>query len=106
MATEALQRRPSARRDLVTVEIDGEMVVLDRRGGGLHLLNTTASAVLVGCDGSATVDELSRELAETFGAPLRNVNQDVLSALDVLEDADLLRPTGDRDGGCVGCQTA
>lgn len=99
MTTWSADDRPRVKDDLVVHEIDGEVVVFDRSVGGLHHLNASATAVFLACDGDATAEELSREVAHAFGVPTADIQADILPLLDRLTEAGLLVPPG----GCRGC---
>ena len=75
------------------VELDGEAVVYDERSGELHHLNTTATLVFDLCDGTASVKELSADLAEAFQVPPDEVERQVRALLRRFRKAGLL------DGG-------
>lgn len=90
--------RPKAREDLTVVELDGEAVIFDENQGSLHHLNPTASIVFSLCDGTCSVPELARDIAEAFGAPLEDVEPHALSVVADFEAAGLL------EGSSVGSQ--
>lgn len=71
------QRSPSG----LSVELDGERVVLDTASGGLHRLDRMASLIWTMLDGSASVAELVDDLADVFQAPPEVVEPDVLRML-------------------------
>jgi hypothetical protein len=83
---------PRARADVASVELDGEVVILDEREDALHLLNPTATTVWRCLDGSGTVGELIADLSEVFGSDPQTVRNDVgallsdLAARRLLED--------------------
>jgi PqqD family protein of HPr-rel-A system len=64
---ERIDERPKVREDLTVVELDGEAVIYDERNGDLHRLNQTATLVFSLLDGSATVEELARDISEAYG---------------------------------------
>jgi hypothetical protein len=81
---------PRARTDVASVELDGEVVILDEREDALHLLNPTATAVWRCLDGSGTVGELVTDLAEVFGSDPATVSDDVGVLLADLAERGLL----------------
>jgi PqqD family protein of HPr-rel-A system len=89
--------KPRVRDDLTVVELDGETVIYDERTGDLHHLNPTATIVLGLCDGTATVKEFSREIADAFGEPVVSVERQVRTLLKDLRKAGLLHD-GNGDG--------
>jgi peroxiredoxin len=73
---------PAARADVVSVEVDGEMVIGYLPEGESHLrthaLNATASIVWRCFDGSGTLDEIVADIADAFGTDVEVVRADVL----------------------------
>lgn len=69
-----LARLPS----VATVEIDGESVLFDGASGSLHLLDPVGAIVWSCLDGSATLDELTTDLSDAFGAEPAQVRADVV----------------------------
>ena len=59
--------RPKTRSDLTIVELDGEAVIYDDDAGELHHLNKTATIAFSLFDGTATLKELAKELANAYG---------------------------------------
>jgi PqqD family protein of HPr-rel-A system len=59
------------------VELDGEAVVYDERSGELHHLNPTATLVFKLLDGTATVRQLAAEVADAFGLPQREIDEQI-----------------------------
>jgi PqqD family protein of HPr-rel-A system len=103
---ERLDERPRARDDLTVVELDGEAVIYDEINGDLHRLNPTATVVFSLLDGSATLDELARELADAYGMPVEELERPVRELAAQLGDLHLLVGTEpdppDRDGADGG----
>ena len=92
--------RPKVRDDLIVVEIDDELVVVDRRHEGLHHLNRSAAAVFHSCNGTATYAQISAALAATYAVPFTQMQHYVAPVLDRLAQARLLEGA---DDGCVEC---
>jgi PqqD family protein of HPr-rel-A system len=82
--------KPRIRQDLTVVELDGEAVVYDDDSGELHHLNPTATVVLTLCDGTATVKELSAEIADVFRQPPDEVERQVRALLRDFRKVGLL----------------
>jgi PqqD family protein of HPr-rel-A system len=61
--------KPKVRPDLTFVEVDGEGVVYDPETIELHHLNASAALVYQLCDGTGTVKELARDIAEELELP-------------------------------------
>lgn len=82
--------RPRGRDDLVVIELDGEAVVYDEGSGDLHHLNATATSVFAMCDGSASVREVSAELADVYGVSREDVETQVRRLIRRLRQAGLV----------------
>jgi PqqD family protein of HPr-rel-A system len=90
--------KPKARADLAVVELDGEAVIYDERSGSLHHLNPTATIVFSMCGGSATIRELSVDIAEAFDVSLDTVEPEVRRVLRQFRKAELLDGNGKAHG--------
>lgn len=88
------------------VELDGEAVIYDDESGELHHLNPTATIVFNLCDGTATIKELSAEIANAFEQPAAEVEKQVRTLLREFRKVNLLEgdlmdgksPKGKKDG--------
>jgi len=81
---------PVRSRDVYTVEIDGEAVLLDERENRLHLLNHSATLVWQCFDGEVTVAGLARELSEELDAPYEPLLEETLAVVRDLAGEGLL----------------
>jgi hypothetical protein len=81
---------PKRRSDLVERVIDGEPVILDRAGGNVHRLNATASCVWSQLNGENSPDVIAAYLATQFDSTPDTVLDDVVKAIDSLEQLGLL----------------
>ncbi len=82
--------KPKARTNLAVVEVDGEAVIYDELSEELHHLNPTATIIFSLCDGSATIKELSGEVANAFAVPPQEVEPQIRSLVRDLGKAGLL----------------
>jgi hypothetical protein len=82
--------KPIARiEELVTQEINGELLVYDVRTNKAHQLTETAAFVWKNCDGTKSIEDIRKITAEHFKA---DINQDfILLALHQLAKNDLLK---------------
>jgi hypothetical protein len=84
--------RPQRRSDLNFRDVEGETVILDRRGGFVRQLNQTASFIWALCDGTSTIDDIVNHLLEAYEVNSRTALNDVkgivaeLSRLNLLEN--------------------
>jgi hypothetical protein len=82
--------RPRQQSELVQVEIDGETIVYEFHSQTLHRLDQRGTLVWGCLDGTATVAEISRDIAEIFGADESSVRSDVEALVTQLHTANLL----------------
>ena len=102
--------KPKFRQDLTVVELDGEAVIYDDESGELHHLNPTATIVFNLLDGSATIKELSAEIADAFAQPADEVERQVRTLLREFRKVNLLegnlmdgkKPKGKKNGKAKG----
>ena len=78
------------RADIVVLDIDGMINVFDPETSELLVLNQTASAVWLLCDGVRTVEGVVAELVESYGASLAVVGPDVASTVRDLTERGLI----------------
>jgi hypothetical protein len=71
-------------------DLGGETVVLDTRAGVLRGLNGTGGAAWHLADGSRSVAEIAREIAQKTGADEPRVQSDVVAFFEKLRTAGLL----------------
>jgi PqqD family protein of HPr-rel-A system len=90
---ERIDERPRVREDLTVVELDGEAVIYDDRNGDLHRLNQTATLVFSLLDGSATVEELARDISKAYGMEDEEVIAQVRELATQLAASHLLAGT-------------
>ena len=87
------------RREVVTVEIDGDAIVYDELRETTHLLNPTGAIVWGLLDGETRLDELSADLAEVFGVGVEEVLADVVALVHELGQRGLLEHVA-AEGAC------
>lgn len=86
---------PQARHDLPMVEIEGELVLYDEAGRGLHHLNRTATVVFKCLDGESTLAEIAEDIADVSGLPLADVEHAVQLLLADFADQGLIEGAAD-----------
>jgi len=87
---ERLDERPRIRDDLTVVELDGEAVIYDEVSGDFHRLNPTATLVFSLLDGSATLEELARDLSKAYAMKDEDVIAQVRELASQLAASHLL----------------
>lgn len=90
--------RPRARGDLTVVVLDGEAVVYDEASGELHHLNPSATVVFGLLDGTATIRELSGDVADAFGMPREEIETQIRTLVRQFRRLGLLDVPGGSGG--------
>ena len=76
---------------LVEQEVEGDIIVLDKAAGLIHQLNPTAGEIWRACDGQRNSDDIAALIAKQYDIDAEVAKSDVLSALQQLEEQDLIR---------------
>lgn len=87
--------RPVVRPDLIIREVNGELVVLDRRGGKVHQLNATASYIWHCCNGRSNPKGIAESLAERYGIEITQAEGDVEATIAKFRELGLLSNSND-----------
>ncbi len=82
--------KPARKADVWMRQSDTENVVYDPETSSVHMLNTTAMAIWVLCDGDTDPDEMVEAICELSGLPREVVEEDVRRILLQFEEADIL----------------
>ena len=88
---------PRVSEKVAWVELDGEVVIYDEANGSMHLLNDTAAAVWLCCDGVVSVDQIIAELAESYKADEAQIAKDVDELVGQLRFKGLLEGVSSDD---------
>lgn len=87
---------------LVAAEIqntgDHAVVVPECADARVLVINPVAAAILERCDGTATVDEITDDIAKRYGAAHDRVSTDVANLLRAFEEHGLLRSSASEEG--------
>ena len=84
------------REGATAIELDDNLALYDEVGQLLILLNSSAAAVWELCDGTTTLDDMVRELAEALGAAgsaAEEITEDVRLTVGKLADLGLVVDT-------------
>ena len=76
-------------------QAEDENVVYDPETSALHLLNVTATAIWVLCDGDTTLEEMVDAICELSGLPREVAVEDVRRIILQFEEADILTWKGE-----------
>lgn len=82
--------RPTRKADVWLRQSDTENVVYDPSSETVHMLNATAMAIWVLCDGETDPEEMVEAICELSGLPRDVVIEDVRRILLQFEEADIL----------------
>jgi hypothetical protein len=82
--------KPARKSDVWMRQSDKENVVFDPETSSVHMLNTTAMAIWVLCDGDTDPEEMVDAICELSGLPREVVEEDVRGILVGFEDAGIL----------------
>lgn len=81
---------PKRRADVTSRDVNGELLILDRRLEQVHQLNSTACYIWLRCDGNTTVAEVVASMAHDFGLQTEDVKNDVLQIISQFRSLQLL----------------
>ena len=81
---------PSQRTNILSRELDGELVLFDPVSNVTHRLNQTAAFIYLSCDGQGTREDLVREYQAAFNAEPEVSRRDVNHVLMSLERLALI----------------
>ena len=82
--------KPVRKVDVWLRQSDKENIVYDPESGSVHLMNATAMAIWVLCDGDTDPEEMVDAICELSGLPREVVVEDVRRILLQFEEADIL----------------
>ncbi len=82
--------KPVRKSDVWIRQSDRENVVFDPETSSVHMLNTTAMAIWVLCDGDTAPAEMVDAICELSGLPPEVVEEDVGGILRGFEEAGIL----------------
>ncbi|HEX6331473.1 MAG TPA: PqqD family protein [Actinomycetota bacterium] len=90
MTVRVQQDRPLRKPGVWLRQSDNENIVFDPETETVHLLNATAMAIWVLCDGETTPDEMIDAICDLSGLPHDVVAEDVRRILLRFVEADIL----------------
>ncbi len=82
---------PVRREDVLCRDDGQEMLIFDPRNGAIHSLNLTASYIWDLCDGTRTVEQLAKMLAQEFQVQMEQGYRDTRTLIGRLEALGLVR---------------
>lgn len=90
MTTQVQQGYPTRKPGVWLKQSDEENVVYDPEHETVHLLNATAMAIWVLCDGETTPEEMVDAICQLSGLPREIVLEDVRRILARFTEVDIL----------------
>jgi hypothetical protein len=84
------ERRPIRNPEVWLRQTDGENVVFDPAREAVHVLNTTAVAIWVLCDGETAPSEMIEAVCSLSALPYEVVEEDVIRILDEFDHAGVI----------------
>ena len=81
---------PIWRDGVGSIELDGEVVVLDTATNDVQVLGSGAAVLWAMFDGAATVAEIAASAAEEFGEAEDLILQDTIDFIEDMRDVDLV----------------
>ena len=77
--------------DIIWRKIDDNVVIVKEDGTELVTLNSTATYIWDKCDGKMNAEDIAAAIEEQFTASFEEIYNDVLAAMNRLEDMGLLK---------------
>jgi len=71
-------------------EVDGDGVVYNENTGSLHLFNNSSFFIWRCLDGTTSLDEIAKEMANHFSISELQARNDVLEFIEQLKDSELI----------------
>ena len=90
MNAQVRQGYPARKQGVWLKQSEHENLVFDPEHETVHLMNATAMAIWVLCDGETTPDEMIDAICQLSGLPREVVLEDVRRILLQFEEADIL----------------
>ena len=82
--------KPKTRDDFLIQDVDGELLVLDRKYNEIHQLNTTASLIWTKCDGNNSIENIVKILINDFDISLEEATRDTSATIALFQEKNLL----------------
>lgn len=78
-------------RELISREIDGEVILISNDGRHMHLLNETASLIWNAADGNTSVTGIISRLCEEYDVDKDKASQDAISTVKAMREKHIVR---------------
>jgi hypothetical protein len=82
--------RIARREDVQLTRTGGEALLVDERGGGVHVVNRAAARLWELCEAEPTIDELAEALGGSYELPAAAVREDVERIVGTFRELGLL----------------
>lgn len=84
------EKTPLVKSEIQHQELDDGAVLFDPTTDRVHTLNASAAYVWNSCDGTRSLEEISRDLANVAGISVEKARSDVEAAMDQFQREKLL----------------
>jgi PqqD family protein of HPr-rel-A system len=81
---------PRSRPDILELDFDDGVILYDPEPSLVHHLNPSAGEIWSRCDGHETVGTIETDLAETYGVPIGEMEDQVRLAISTFESLGLV----------------
>jgi transcriptional regulator len=95
MKGSSANRAPVHNEDVIWRRIEDNVVLIEKDGRSMHVLNKTAARIWELCDGENGVDEIADELYERFDPAGIDITADVRDTILRMADMGLLKELED-----------
>jgi len=82
--------KPKRHSEVSVDELKDGCVLYDSENELVHILNATAAAIYLSCDGSRSIEEINGEIAQTFHRPPDEILSDTERTIIELEQKGLI----------------
>lgn len=85
-----MKGKPRKRGDIVSGDVDDEIVIYDSRNHNVHHLNLLGIVIWDLCDGNHTVKDITKEIVDVLTADTVQVERDVTNMIEEFQGKGLL----------------
>ena len=89
-----MSENPKLRADVLTRDVDDEILIYDPKNGEVFLLNATAAAIIELCDGHTPIPSIVQEIVKALAADPETVQKDVNKILLDMKQKGILEWSG------------
>jgi PqqD family protein of HPr-rel-A system len=97
--TVPLEYRPRHRASVLELDMSDGVILYDDAASLVHHLNPSAAVIWHICDGTGTLEELARDLAEEYGLDLDLISEQIAQVVAEFDALGLVENSANPDGG-------